>query len=169
MSLTPSILKNTQPLSAGAKKDLMVLNFCHAIFETSLMSNVVGREQIPNCKQRNRIMRKCKEVQGICGSLFSKNGYRVGGEWLKSRMISCVYPALLKAESENPQLESFALYVLYINFFDCRKQKVDDIFNPIMEQEDELFEILDLIAEARGEEPSQMYDLAIKSIEILKR
>jgi bifunctional pyridoxal-dependent enzyme with beta-cystathionase and maltose regulon repressor activities len=147
----------------------MVLNFCHAIFKTSLISNVIGREQIPNCKQRNRIMRKCKEVQDSCGSIFQKNRYRMGREWLINRMKTCIEPALKKAESENPQLESFALYVLYINFFDCRKQKIDDIFTPIIEQEDELFAILDLIAEARGEESREMYELAIKTIEILKR
>lgn len=163
------IPKNIKDLSAGAKKDLMVINFVHAIFETSLMSNVTGREQIPNCKQRNRIMRKCEDFQNTCGKIFKENGYRMGREWLISRMKTCVEPALRKAESENPQLEAFALYVLYINFFDCRKQKIDDIFNEIIEKEKELFETLDLIAEARGEEPAEMYNLAISTIEILKR
>lgn len=168
MTAIPKILMNQQPISSGTKKDLLVVNFCHAIFSTSKMSNVIGREAIKNNKLRNKIMRKCEMMETICHDIFQENGYRVGVTWLKRNMNTRILPALLKAEADNPQLESFALYTLYINFLDNREKKVDPIFQPILEKESEIFMILDDIAESRECEPAEMYELAIKTIEILK-
>lgn len=162
------ILKKEDQISSGAKKDLLVVNFCHTIFSTSKMSNVIGCEPIKNNKLRNKIMRKCEIMETICHDIFQANGYRVGATWLKSNIDKRIIPTLLKAETENPQLESFALYVLYINFLDNREKKVDPIFQPILEKESEIFMILDDIAESRECEPAEMYELAIKTIEILK-
>lgn len=162
------VLKKEDQISIGAKKDLLIVSFCHAIFSTSKMSNVVGHEPIKNHKLRNKIMRKCEMMESICHDIFQANGYRLGPLWLKKNMKKRIIPALAKAEADNPQLESFALYVLYINFLDNRQKKVDEIFKPILDKEDEIFTILDDIATAREAEPAEMYELAIKTIEILK-
>ena len=156
-------------LSAGAKKDLLVVSFCHAVLETAINHDVMGREEIPNCKNKNRITRRCERLKSNCSDIFRSNITPLSQKWFKSNLQNRVAPALRQAEAENPQLEAFAIYVLYINFLDAREKKIDEMFKPLLNTENSLFETLDLITSAIGREPDNMYDLAISTLQILKR
>lgn len=118
-------------VSAGAKKDLLVMFFAKAIFETALTKETNG--SIPRDRS-NQYHHENKRIDRRISSFMEKMNKTIDqvinadlARWLHSKTHSRIFSILTRMSQTEAQLETLGLYVLYVNF--CkRKQKLDDIF-----------------------------------------
>jgi len=155
-------------ISAGAKKDLLVVSFVHAILNTAKVKGFENVISIPNSKEKKRIERRCGNIEKACDNAIKSSITPVSEKWFKSQLKSKILKALMLIKDDVVQLESFAIYVLYINFYDNRTKKIDKIFDNVLLDDGFIFDTLDLISKAIGRDPDDMYDMAIKAIGIIK-
>lgn len=118
-------------MSSGAKKDLLVMFFAKAIFETALTKETVG--SIPRDRS-NQYYHDNKRIDRRISSFMDKMNKTIDkvidadlARWLHSKTYSKIFTILSRMAKTEAQLETLGLYVLYVNFCE-RKKKLDDIF-----------------------------------------
>ena len=155
-------------LSSGAKRDLLVVSFAHAMLVTAETPNQVGVVSLPNSKHTQRIRRRAKALRETLHSIYYGNTSKTDHKWFKNKLDSKMLPLLMKIQNNNVELTSFAIYLIYINFNDNRQLKLDDIFEPLLDA-DKSFDTLDLIEEVLSDDAtSAMYEIARYSVPHLK-
>lgn len=118
-------------ISSGAKKELLILFFCKAIFQVALEHNTIGsipRERLNKAYIiNNRIDRRIKSlVERITATIDATITPDIA-EWMHSKTRGVLFSVLMRIAQKDIQLETFAFYMIFVNFCE-RKQKLDDIF-----------------------------------------
>jgi len=163
-------------LSSGAKKDLLVLNFCQALILVSKTDDVFADDDIVNRVSNKKhhlnkridrhlqalIERMGKTIEGI----IQKEGYALS-KWLKSALNSKVAPTLKSITSKTINLEMLSLWIMYVNYSEHKKPLIEEFKQ--YEDAEQYFKIIELMSGldvARLEGP--LFQEAYKIVAILK-
>lgn len=170
-------------ISRGAMRDLQVVMFASSMFKTSksydgseedLISTNRADQKFKN-QNRKKIAKFDKmaaDLDKLCESIFENISPEDGDRarpYLKSRNKKNTIKALQAIDDGAIQLDVLGAYILYANFCDNRKQKLDQMFDPLTDAE-RYFELADLSTELliNRDKESELHDWAIKAIGILK-
>ena len=163
-------------LSSGAKKDLLVLQFCQALITVSKSDDVFADDDIVNRhsnkdyhlnKRIDKALqalsdRMTKTIKGI----IAKESYTLS-KWLKSALNSKVAPTLKSITSKTINLEMLALWICFVNFAERDKTLIAEFKE--YEDANQYFRIIELIGGtdvARLE--NTLFEEAYKIVAILK-
>lgn len=117
-------------MSAGARKDLLVLFFAKAIFQTALEIETVGsipRERSNKAYRiNNQIDRRIKSLMARITATIDRTIDVKTSEWLRSKTKGLLFSVLIRIAQHEVQLETFGLYVLFHNFCERDKPLNDD-------------------------------------------
>ena len=121
----------TPQLSAGAKKELLVLLFSNAMLKTALNPNVDGAIDRPrenkyhklNAQIDRRIIALSSHIEKMMEEVITPEM----AFWLKRKNESTVIKVLDSIKDDEIQLEMLGLYVMFVNFCE-RDKKIDPIF-----------------------------------------
>ena len=122
-------------ISAGAKRNLLVLEFCQALILVSKTDDVFKDDDLikrPLNKQyhtNKRIdralealsVRMGKTIEGI----IQKEGVTLS-KWLKSALNSKVMPTLKAITSKTINLEMLSLWIMYVCFSETNKPLIEE-------------------------------------------
>ena len=163
-------------ISSGAKKDLLVLQFCQALILVSKTDDVFADDDIVNRhsnkdyhlnKRIDKALqalsdRMTKTIEGI----IAKEGYTLSKR-LKSALSSKVAPTLKSITSKTINLEMLALWIAFVNFAERDKTLIAEFKE--YEDANQYFRIVELIggtevARLEGE----LFEEAYKVVAILK-
>ena len=162
-------------LSSGAKKDLLVLNFCQALILVSKTEDVFSDDDIVNRvsnkkyhlnKRIDRALEALSERMGkTIEGIIQKEGYALS-KWLKSALNSKVAPTLKSITSKTINLEMLALWIAFVNFAERDKTLIIEFKE--YEEANQYFRIIELIggtdvARLEGE----LFEEAYKVVAIL--
>ena len=169
-------MTNGIAISAGAKKDLLVLQFCQALITVSKSDDVFADDDIVNRVSNKKYHlnkridkalqslsdRMAKTIKGI----IAKDGFALS-KWLKSALNSKVAPTLKSITSKTINLEMLALWVMFVNFAERDKTLITELKE--YEDANQYFRIVELIggtevARLEGE----LFEEAYKVVAILK-
>ena len=161
-------------LSSGAKRNILVLAFVHALLKLSREMDddklneegVEVRHYNKHYKTNRRIDRRLekleKEVNETIESMMDYDTAR----WLKKKTQTLI-PKALKTIPKKVSLEALAIWILFLNFF----EKKDPVLHPAFEKftEPERYMLLaDLIEDVLGDTNSEMFLVSYDCIEVLK-
>lgn len=163
-------------LSSGAKKDLLVLEFCQALILVSKTDDVFSDDDLikrPSNKQyhtNKRIDRALEALSGRMGktieSIIQKEGYELS-KWLKSALNSKVAPTLKAITAKTINLELLSLWCLYVCFSETKKPLIEE-FEEYRDAEQYL-RIIELISETEiAKLEGTLFEEAYKIVAILK-
>lgn len=163
-------------ISAGGKRDLLVLQFCQALITVSKTDDVFADDDIVN-RHSNKDYRLNKRIDKALQALsdrmtrtiegiIAKDGYMLS-KWLKSALNSKVAPTLKSITSKTINLELLALWIAFVNFAERDKTLIADFKE--YEDANQYFRIIELIggtevARLEGE----LFEEAYKVVAILK-
>ena len=148
------------------KKDLLVVTLCNSMLKIANTPSEDGSVRVNLYEQRVR-----DDIAKIIEILSKSLAISVGKEdakYMQRKLHERVAPLLKKIGNLQVELNSLAIYLLYFNFLDLRRVKVDEVFTPILEIESFIFETLDFISESVQNSCDEMYDLADQCIQFLK-
>lgn len=163
-------------LSSGAKRDLLVLNFCQALIIVSKTDDVFADDDIVNRvsnkkhhlnKRIDRALEALSERMGkTIEGIIQKEGHPLS-KWLKSALNSKVAPTLKSITSKTINLEMLALWICFVNFAERDKTLIAEFKE--YEDANQYFRIIELIggtdvARLEGE----LFEEAYKVVAILK-
>ena len=125
--------KSPMVISAGAKKDLLVLFFAKAIFQVALDRETNGsiqrdREDNKLHKINKRIDRRIQALMGKMENTIDEVITPDIANWLHGKTHGKIFSILTRMAKHETQLETMGLYVMYVNFCE-RKQKLDKLFH----------------------------------------
>jgi hypothetical protein len=119
-------------LSAGAKKELLILFFCKAIFQTALERETIGsipRERSNKThKINNQLDRRIKSLMDKITATIDATINQDISDWMRSKTKGLLFSILTRIAQNEIQLETFGLYCLFVNFCE-RTQPLHSIFN----------------------------------------
>lgn len=163
-------------ISAGAKKDLLVLQFAAALLQVSKTDDVFNDDDLikrVNNKDyhiNKRIDRAIEALHGRMGKtingIMQKEGYSLS-KWLRAALDSKVMPTLKSITAKTINLELLALWIAFVNFSE-RDKTLNAEFEEY-EDANQYFRIIELIggtevARLEGE----LFEEAYKIVAILK-
>ena len=163
-------------IPSGAKRDLLVLNFCQALILVSKTDDVFADDDIVNRvsnkkhhlnKRIDRALEALSERMGkTIEGIIQKEGYALS-KWLKSALNSKVAPTLKSITSKTINLEMLALWIAFVNFAERDKTLIAEFKE--YEDANQYFRIIELIggtdvAKLEGE----LFEEAYKIVAILK-
>jgi hypothetical protein len=162
-------------LSSGARLDLMVLQFAVSLIQISLEKNcnddgLVERADNKAYHVNKRIDRKLEKLQGelkeTIDSLFKEGGIKTA-QWVKNNLEKRIGKTLLKIQEEDINLETLAIWILFVNFCE-RKKQVHEKMNWLT-NEVQYFDVLDMLDKTKiGHVGEAMYKTAYFAIENIK-
>ena len=141
------------------KKDLLVVTLCNSMLKIANTPSEDGSVRVNLYEQRVR-----DDIAKIIEILSKSLAISVGKEdakYMQRKLHERVAPLLKKIGNLQVELNSLAIYLLYFNFLDLRRVKVDEVFTPILEIEN-------FISESVQNSCDEMYDLADQCIQFLK-
>ena len=161
-------------ISSGAKKDLMVLQFCKALLDVSMQDetrkdvDLKNREINKNYHLNKRIDRAIKKlsdrIQNTITVMFKEGGVELSA-WVKKNLEKRIGLTLLSLQENSINLEMLAVWVLFVNF--CERHKsIHKAFEEYTES-DQYFRIIELIggtsvANIEGEMFEISYDIVMR-------
>lgn len=163
-------------ISSGAKKDLLVLNFCQALILVSKTDDVFADDNIVNRVSNKkyhlnrRIDNALEALSGRMGKtingIMQKEGYPLS-KWLRAALDSKVMPTLKSITAKTINLELLALWIAFVNFAERDKSLITEFKE--YEDANQYFRIIELIggtevARLEGE----LFEEAYKIVAILK-
>lgn len=141
-------------ISAGAKRNLLVLEFCQALILVSKTDDVLNDDDLikrPSNKQyhtNKRIDRALEALIGRMGKtiegIIQKEGAPLS-KWLKSALNSKVAPTLKAISAKTINLELLSLWCLYVCFSEAKKPLLEEFKE--YEDAEQYFRIIDLMSE----------------------
>lgn len=163
-------------ISAGAKKDLLVLQFALALLRVSSDESVFNDEDIivrddkTNYRLNKRIERGVEKLitklQETLETLIAANGYDLA-KWLRTNLNAKIAPTLKELTSKIINLEMLGLWILFVNFSERKKKLINEFKE--YEDADQYLHIIELMggtAAARLE--GELFDEAYKIVSRLK-
>lgn len=159
-------------MSQGAKKELLILFFAKAIFKTALEHEAIGsipRERSNKAHRvNNQIDRRIKSLMSRIEATIDRTINMEISEWLHSKTKGLLFSVLTRIAQHEVQLETFALYVLFVNFCE-RKKPLNNEFQEYANAE-LYFSNIDLLklTDISDELESKMMNLAYQVISELK-
>ena len=112
-------------ISSGAKKDLLILQFCHSMIRVSAQEETRKDDDLKN-RVSNKNYHINKRIDRHLLNLSEKlhetsdSIYKIGGQevamWVKKNLPNRIGGTLTKIQSETINLEMLAIWVLYCNF-----------------------------------------------------
>lgn len=163
-------------ISSGAKRNLLVLEFCQALILVSKTDDVFADDDLikrPSNKKyhiNKRIdralealsNRMAKTIEGI----MQKEGYELS-KWLKSALDSKVAPTLKAITAKTINLEMLSLWILFVNFSETKTPLIEE-FEEYRDAEQYL-RIIELISETEiAKLEGTLFEEAYKIVAILK-
>lgn len=148
------------------KKDLLVVTLCNSILGVANMPYEDGSVKVNLHKQK--LVNDIQKITDILSKSLAITISQEDGEYMQKKLRERVAPLLKKIGNLNVELNSLAIYLIYFNFLDLRRVKVDEIFTPILEMESFIFDTLDLLSESVQNSCDEMYKLADQCILFLK-
>lgn len=163
-------------ISAGAKRDLLVLQFATALFQISKTDEVFGDDDLvkrTNNKYYHLNKRIDKALQSLndrmsntISVIIQKEGYPLS-KWLRAALDSKVMPTLKSITAKTINLELLALWIAFVNFAERDKSLITEFKE--YEEANQYFRIIELIggtevARLEGE----LFEEAYKIVAILK-
>ena len=164
----------SEKLSSGAKRNILVLAFVHALLrlsremdeDTLKKEGVDVRHNNKHYKTNKKIDRRLekleKEVSDTIESLMRYDTAR----WLKKK-TQTVIPKVLKTIPHKVSLESLAIWILFLNFFEKRDPVLHPAFDKFTNPE-RYMQLADLIEDVLGDTNSEMFLVSYDCIERLK-
>ena len=117
-------------ISAGAKKDMLIVSFVHSLITVSKQTDTKEDESISN-RNSNKDYKINKRIDSNLDRLLQKlqetisNLYAAGGKetaiWMKKNLEKRVGSTLVKLQQEKINLEMLGLWVLYCNFSEIKR------------------------------------------------
>lgn len=153
-------------LSSGMKKDLLVVTLCNSMLKIANTPNAQGSVQVG--LYREKLASDIEKIIRILSKSLAIDVSQEDSRYMQKKLQEKVAPLLQKIGNLNVEMNSLAIYLLYFNFLDLRKLKVDEIFTPILEMESFIFETLDLLCASVQSSCDEMYELADQCITFLK-
>jgi len=159
-------------LSSGAKRELLILFFVRAIFLTASERTLTGT--IPRDRS-NKVYRINNQLDRRIDSLMQRIDATIdatidtdNSEWLRKKTSGILSSVLTKIAKFEVQLETFALYLGFINFCE-RKKPLNNAFKEYSDT-DLYFDKIDLLklANVNDDVEAEMMNLAYKTISELK-
>lgn len=165
-----------QKISAGARKDLLVLEFCQALILVSKTDDVFNDDDIVNRVSNKkyhlnkRIDNALEALSGRMGKtikgIINREGYELS-KWLKGALNSKVAPTLKAITAKTINLELLSLWILFVNFSEHKKPLIEE-FEQYVDAEQYL-RIIELISGTEiAKLESTLFEEAYKIVAILK-
>jgi len=160
-------------MSAGFKRELLILLFVKALLEISL--DPIKSEGALQRDRHNKYRKINKKIDDRIATIADKIIVVINrhmdeefAKWVKCKTNIKIYNLLAKIQEYEIQIEVLALYVMYINFCE-RKLKLDSALD-MFTNSTLYFDNIDLIKNANIDEDTEqsMYYLAYKIIEDLR-
>lgn len=121
-------------LSSGAKRDLLVLSFAKSMIEVSKSEDARSDENLApridnkdyhiNKRIDNNLERIAIKINETLDSLYAEGGMEVA-KWVKNNLSKRIGGTLTKIQAERINLEMLAIWVLYVNFADVKRNLHD--------------------------------------------
>ena len=163
-------------ISAGAKKDLLILEFCQALLVVSKTddaksdNSLVNRQYTTDYHINKRIDRAIDKIIDRAGvtikSIVAKEGYELA-KWLKMALNNKIVPALKSITTKTINLEMLALWIMFANFSERNKTLIPELRE--YEDANQYIRVVELIGNtevARLE--GELFDEAYNIIAMLK-
>jgi hypothetical protein len=161
-------------ISSGAKKDLMVLNFCAALMQVSRLNESKKDESVVSRTNRDyRINKKIDaaldilfdDIKSVIDEILSKDAKTA--LWLKKNLDKRIKKMMIEMQAETVNLEMFAIWVLYVNFAE-KQRTLHPLFTKFCDTA-RYFSILDMMEKtAISEINGDMFILAYETIKQIK-
>ena len=123
-------------MSAGAKKDLLVLHFVLALFKISKTDEIIKDDGIAvrtvkieyrlNKRIDRAVNKLIDRMQHTTELLMSKHGNDLA-KWIRSHLDSKVAPALKSIVAKTINLEMLALWICFSNFAERDKTLIEEL------------------------------------------
>ena len=159
-------------ISAGAKKDLMVVYFCYSTIKISLEdigdAEIKQRKDNKNHKLNKRIDRRLEKLMERLEKTISyfMSDYDVA-TWIRRNLDKRIGKTLLLIQESTLNLEFLALFILYVNF--CERDKPLHAEFQWLEDPDIYFNITELIADTKiSDLESELFLMAYDIVQNIK-
>jgi hypothetical protein len=138
-------------ISSGAKRDLMVLQFCKALLDVSKQDETISDTDVASRgkvdyhlnKRIDRALEKLsKRLQATITSLYEEGGKDLA-KWSNSNLASRIGTTLTNIQAKTINLEMLALWVLFVNFSE-RDKAVHPAYSEWLEP-NQYFRIIELM------------------------
>jgi hypothetical protein len=157
-------------LSSGARKDLLVVKFCKAMFDVAKQDETIADADISSCELDNYIEGKLvalsDRLQNTINKAYKNNGSELSA-WVSKNLDRRIGLTLTRIQAHSVNLEMLALWVLFINF--CERDKpIDDLFSEWLEPEQYL-NVIELLSHTEvAKLEGVMFDLSYEIIKNIK-
>ena len=163
-------------ISSGAKRDLLVLNFCQALILVSKMDEVFADDDVIDRasnkdyhinKRIDRALEALSERMGkTIEGIIQKEGYTLSA-WLKSALNSKVAPTLKAITAKTINLEMLSLWIMYVNYSEHKKPLIPEFRE--YEDAEQYLKIIELISGTEiAKLENTLFEEAYKIVAILK-
>jgi hypothetical protein len=163
-------------ISSGAKRDLLVLNFCQALILVSKTDDVFADDDIINRvsnkkhhlnKRIDRHLQALSERMGkTIEGVIQKEGYTLS-KWLKSALDSKVAPTLKAITAKTINLEMLSLWIMYVNYSEHKKPLIPEFRE--YEDAEQYLKVIELISGTEiAKLENTLFEEAYKIVAILK-
>ena len=139
-------------LSAGARKDLLLIQFVKSLLDVSKKDTTIddadvhSRVSNKSYKVNKRIDRQLDKLSDklseTINAMFEKGGYETA-VWIKKNLSKRVGGTLMKIQESRINLEMLAVWVMYCNFSEL-KRPLDEDLKWTTDQK-QYFQIIDLM------------------------
>ena len=163
-----------QMISSGAKKDMLVLQFCKAMLDVSKMEETVNDTDVVSVKNNKNyhlnkriqtaLDKMSDRMQTTLNTLYIDGGTSTA-EWVRSNMNKRIGSTIKDFQAKTVNLEMLSMWIMYVNF--CERDKaIHPLFKEWLDEK-QYFRIIELlggteVARLEGE----MFDI---SYDIVKR
>lgn len=161
-------------ISSGAKKDLLVIQFCSALLIVSKQQDAISDSGIVSFKKDNKLHKINKKIDNNLKAMSKRLNlttkaiiYKYGielAEWLKKALNSRVIKVLNNIQSKTLNLEMLSYWIMYVNFVE-RDKKVIPEFEQYLD-ENQYFKTLGLMSETNISHLEN--ELFLEAYEIIK-
>ena len=163
-------------LSSGARKDLLVMTFAKSMIEVSYGEDARSDENLAP-RVDNKDYRANKKIDNALIRLKDKltesidKLYTIGGkdtvEWIRKNLHKRIGGTLTKIQAEQINLEMLAIWVLYVNFADVKRQLHEEM--KWLSDGAQLLKIADMMEETKiSDLQGDMFNIAYDVIERVK-
>lgn len=161
-------------LSAGARKELMVMQFAYSVIHVSMQegldTELIKRENNKNYHINKRIDRRLKALEKKLSDsiveLLQEGGHETAS-WIRKNLDKRVSSFIVELQEKGVNLESLGIWVLFVNF--CERKEPLHVKMKWLQDEKQYLEMGDMMSKTEASAvEGEMFKEAHRVIERIK-